>query len=165
MNTRCTLTLLFSVAGLATVPLVLAAQKLPTKGPRGPELRTGVVPIGSLGEPLGSYLEIEGIRVEGPKAGVGTLRVGTVNGRRLREPTPIWVENVDLPEARRCVLKGYEDCRMIGQPPALEEAAQESGKDVGRPQAVWQMQMFFVATSVVSPDGLRIREGDVNRKH
>ncbi len=152
--------LLFSVAGLATVPIVLVGQEHPTKAPRVPELRTGIVPIGSLGEPLGAYLKIEGTRVEGFKAGVRTLWVDTVNRKRLRQPVPIWVDNVALPEAERCVLKGYEDCRMIGQPPALEEAARESGKVIGQPQAGWQMQMFFVATSVVSPDGLRISEGE-----
>jgi hypothetical protein len=98
--------------------------------------------------------------VEGFKAGVRTLRVDTVNGRKLREPVPTWVDNVALPEAGRCVLKGYEDCRMIGQPPAVEEAARESGKVIGQPQAGWQMQMFFVATSVVSPDGLGTKGGD-----
>jgi hypothetical protein len=165
MKTRSIVILLFSVAGLVTIPIVLVGQEHPAKGPRVPELRTGIVPIGSLGEPLGRYLEIEGTRVEGFKLGVRTLRVDTVNGRKLREPIPIWVDNVDLPEAERCVLKGYEDCRMIVQPPAVEEAARESGKVIGQPQAGWQMQMFFVATSAVSPDGLRIGVGEGKRQH
>ena len=60
--------------------------------------------------------------------------------------------------------EGVEDCRMIGQPPAVEQAAREAGKAVGQPQAGWQMQMFFVATSVVSPDGLGVRGRNGKRK-
>jgi hypothetical protein len=154
---------LFSVAGLATVPLVLVAQQPPTRFPRI-ELRNSIVPTGSLGQPLGRYLTVEGLRVEDGKVGVRTLRVDTVNGQKLREPVFIWIENVDLPEGGRCVLKGYENCRMIGVPPAVVEAARESGKRVILPQAGWQMQMFFVATSVVSPNGLRIKE-DVGERN
>jgi hypothetical protein len=116
---------LFSVAGLATVPLVLAAQEARTRFPRI-ELRSGIVPTGSLGQPLGRYLTIEGLRVEEGRVGVGTLLVDTVNDQKLREPVIISIENVDLPEAKRCVLKGYENCRMIGLPPAVVEAARES---------------------------------------
>jgi hypothetical protein len=112
-----------------------------------------------LGQPLGRYLTIAGLRVEEGKVGVRTLRVDTVNGQQLREPVLIWIENVDLPEAERCVLKGYENCRMIGMSPAMAEAARESGKPVKLPQAGWQMRMFFVATSVVSPNELRLRQG------
>jgi hypothetical protein len=149
---------LFSVSGLATVPLVLVAQQPPTRFPRI-ELRNSIVPTGSLGQPLGRYLTVEGLRAEDGKVGVSTLMVDTVNGQKLREPVFIWIENVDLPEGVRCVLKGYENCRMIGVPPAVVEAARESGKRVELPQAGWQMKMFFVATSVVSPNGLRIKEG------
>ena len=163
MDTRRTIMSLFSVAGLATVPLVLVAQQPPTRFPRI-ELRNSIVPTGSLGQPLGRYLTIAGLRVEEGKVGVRTLRVDTVNGQKLREPVFIWIENVDLPEGGRCVLKGYENCRMIGLPPAVVEAARESGKRVRLPQAGWQMQMFFVATSVVSPNGLRIKE-DVGERN
>ena len=163
MNTRFTVTIPLLVIGFAIVPLVFAQRQDPSEAPRVPELRSGVVPLGSLGEPLGGYLRIEGVRAEGMKAGISTLRVDTVDGRRLREPVPIWVENVALPGAARLVLKGYEDCRMIGQPPAVEQAAREAGKAVGEPQAGWQMQMFFVATSVVSPDGLRLKQVDGKR--
>jgi hypothetical protein len=149
---------LLAVGLVATVPLVLAAQQAPTRFPRI-ELRNSIVPTGSLGQPLGRYLTVEGLRAEEGKVGVSTLWVDAVNGQKLREPIPIWIENVDLPEAKRCVLKGYENCRMIGLPPAAVEAARESGKRVKLPQAGWQMQMFFVATSVVSPKELRIREG------
>jgi hypothetical protein len=149
---------LFSVAGLATVPLVVTAQQPSTRFPRI-ELRNGIVPTGSLGQLLGRYLTIEGLRVEEGRVGVNTLLVDTVNGQKLPEPVPIWIENVDLPEAERCVVKGYENCHMIGLPPAVVEAARESGKRVRLPQAGWQMKMFFVATSVVSPNELRIRDG------
>ncbi len=127
MNTGATATFLFPVVGLATIPFVFAGQQHPTKAQSVPQLRTGIVPIGSLGEPLGPYFKIEVTRVEGYKAGARTLRVDAVNGQRLREPIPIWVDNVALPVAERCILKGCEESRLIGQPPAVEEAARVSG--------------------------------------
>lgn len=159
MNKACTLMLLISGVGLATAPHTLPAQQRSLRPPRV-ELQNGIIPVGSLGEPLGRYLKVEGIREEEGKVGVSTLRVDTVNGRKLREPVDIWVENLDLPEGERCVLKGYENCRMIGDPPAVMEAARESGRKFGLRQAGWQMQMFFTSTSVVSPNGLRIGEAD-----
>jgi hypothetical protein len=53
---------------------------------------------------------------------------------------------------------------MIGKPPAVEAAARESGKiETNRSQGVWQIQMFFVATSVVSAKGLEIEEAGGKR--
>lgn len=158
MDARHTVMLLLPVAGLATAPVALAGEGSPMPPPRRPELRSGIVPVGSLGQPLGRYLRIEGVRGEGFKAGVSTLLVDTVDGQKLREPVPIWVENVDLPGLQRCVLKGHENCRMIGLPPAVEEAARESGEEVSLPQAKWQMQMYFVAASIVSPKEIRVRQ-------
>ena len=123
---------------------------------KAPVLRTGVVPIGSLGLPLGAYVTIDGVRADGGKAGTSTLRVETVNGRKLPEPVAIWVENLKLPKDTRCKLKGYESARMIGKPPAKFAAAKENGKDEPGPQAAWQVQLYFVALSAVEPEGLQV---------
>ncbi len=154
MNTRGTVLFLFSVAGLINVPLVIAEQ------PGKPETPGMMVPIGRLGQPLGSYLKIEGVRAENSKS--PALRVDTVNGRKLRQSVEVAVSNVDLPKAERCVLKGYENGQMIGQPPAVVEAAREAGKEIVEHQAAWQMHMFFVATSVVPPNALQIRGNERN---
>lgn len=150
MSTRHGVPILFLIATLTTVPLVLAGEQ------QDPGPCPETTPIGKLGHPLGHYLKIEGIRAEEGKVGVCTLLVDTVNGQKLKKPVEIWIENVKLLEGRRCVLKGYESCRMIGLPPALEAAARESGEKVNQVQAAWQMRFYFVATSVVSPNDLRI---------
>ena len=128
---------------------------------KAPVLRTGVVPIGSLGLPLGAYVTIDGVRLDGGKVGTSTHRVDAVNGRKLPEPAAIWVDNLKLPKDTRCKLKGYESARMIGKPPAKFAAAKENGKDEPAPQAAWQVQLYFVALSVVEPQGLQVPdEGD-----
>ncbi len=144
-----------------SLPLLLAAagflicQTGAASAP--PILHAGDVPLGSLGHPVGSYLTIEGIRLEGFKTGVSTLRVDTVNGQKLKEPVAIWIDNLDLPRARRCKIKGYETLRMIGKPPAEVKAAEEAGGEAGLPQAGWQVQLYFVSLSVVEPGCLQIR--------
>jgi hypothetical protein len=127
-----------------------------------PTLRSGDVPIGSLGFSVGRYLTVEGVRVDGIKTGVQTLHVDTVNGVKLSEPVAIWVDNIDLlPENKRCVLKGYETLRMVGSPPAYFYAAKEAGQTApGRPQAGWQISLYFVATSVISPSDLKVEKGN-----
>lgn len=113
------------------------------------------VPAGRLGHPLGTYLKIEGVRIEGPKTGGRTLLVDTVNGRKLAPPTDVAVENVEsLPASTRCILRGYETGGMVGLPPAVEKAAKEEGKSVNLPQAGWQFRRWFVVTSVVEPKDL-----------
>jgi hypothetical protein len=125
-----------------------------------PALHTGDVPIGSLGAPVGSYLTIEGLRFDGMKTGFQTLLVDTVNGDKLNKPVAIGVENIDaLPKDVRCVLKGYETFQMVGPPPAYFAAAKEAGREVTRPQAGWQVRLFFMATSVVAPKGLTVEKG------
>jgi hypothetical protein len=121
-------------------------------------LRSGSVPIGSLGHPLGAYLTIDGARLDGPKRGVSTLLAEAVNGERLAQPVVIWVDNVDLPAGQRCRIKGYETARMIGMPPARIAAEREQGRDAPEPQAAWQVNLYFVALSVVTPPGLAIRK-------
>ena len=81
------------------------------------------VPRGLLGNKLGTYLTIEGVRDEsGFKVGIRTLLVDTVGGKKLDKPVAVWVNNLDLPAKQRCVLKRYETGMMIGTPPAVLEA-------------------------------------------
>ena len=116
------------------------------------------IPKGRLGHPLGSYLTIEGLRAEAGKVGTQTLLVDTINGKKLNEPIGIWIDNVaSLPEGERCVIKGYETGKMIGTPPAVIQAAKESGRDVAGPQAVWQFRRFFVMISSVQPESLTVK--------
>jgi hypothetical protein len=122
-----------------------------------PILHTGDVPIGSLGHTLGTYLTIEGIRVDAGKTGTSTVQVDTVNGRKLSTHVHIWVDNLDLPKDKRCKIKGYETARMIGKAPAEFAAAEEKGQEAPGPQAEWQVQLYFIALSVLEPEGLRIR--------
>ncbi len=114
------------------------------------------VPAGRLGFPLGTYLRLEGVRVEGPKYGGRTLLVDSIDGKKLDTPIDIGIENVDaLPEERRCILRGYETGQMIGTPPAVKEAAKEEGKVIASPQAGWKFYRYFIVLSVVEPKDLK----------
>ena len=111
------------------------------------------LPAGRLGPPLGTYLQIEGVRLESGKVGTRTLLVDTVDGRQLVEPIGVWIENVPdpgLPAGVRCVLRGYESGEMIGIPDAVLEA-----ENLPAPQAAWQFRRYFVMTSAVEPGSLR----------
>src|SRR5258708_4778174 len=131
---------------LALVTLLVARSDRPLRAldDKAPVLSGGRVPIGSLGHRLGDYLTIEGT-VEndaGTRPG-DRLFVTKVNGKALDQPTWINIEGLstrDLPDETRCVLKGYENVRMVGQPPALFAAAREAGKPApDRVQAGWQL--------------------------
>ncbi len=114
------------------------------------------VPAGRLGFPLGTYLRVEGVRVEGPKYGGRTLLVDRINGKKLDTPIDIGIENVDsLPKGTRCILRGYETGKMIGTPPAIEEAAREEVKVDTPPQAGWKFYRYFIIISVVEPKDLK----------
>ncbi len=92
------------------------------------------------------------------KTGIETLLIDRINGKRLDHPIGIWVDNMDLPPAQfRCILKGYETVRMLGTPPAVEQAAREAGKDISLPQAGWKMQLYFVALSDVALKDVAIK--------
>ena len=121
---------------ILAAPLDYADPKAHAGPPTATILRPWEVPIGSLGFPLGSYLTLEGKRADGMKTGIETLLIDRINGKRLDHPIGIWVDNMDLPPAQfRCILKGYETVRMLGTPPAVEQAAREAGKDISLPQA------------------------------
>ena len=143
------ITCLFSIATSAS------GKSLPQK----PTLQPGDLPIGELGYPIGSYLVIEGKRVDGIKTGVSTLAVSKVNGNELKKVIHIWIDNIDLPKGKKCIIKGYETFKTLGVPPAVIQAAEENNKDVTMPQWGWQVWFYFIATSVVSPKELKIQSG------
>lgn len=114
------------------------------------------VPVGRLGFPLGTYLRIEGVRVDGLKHGERTLLVDTINGKKLGRPMDVAIENVDsLPKGTRCILRGYEMGQMIGTPPAVEQAAREENRVITLPQAGWGFRQYFIVIAVVEPKGLQ----------
>jgi len=107
------------------------------------------IPQGRLGHPLGTYLTIEGVRAETGKVGVQTLLVDTINGKKLDQPVGIWIDNVELPEGQRCIIRGYESGKMIGLPFEVAKA-----ENIPLPQAGWQFFRYFMMTSAVQPQGL-----------
>lgn len=136
-------------ARLFGVLIVVAVIASAGEAGERPVLHPGDVPIGGLGHPLGTYLTIEGVREEEGKVGVCTLRVDTINGKKLDKPTSIWIDNLDLPPKMRLAIKGYETMRMVGAPPAAEAAAAEAGKPFVPPQLGWQVQCYFIAIKVL----------------
>jgi hypothetical protein len=111
------------------------------------------IPTGRLGYKLGTYLTIEGIRLEKGKVGVQTLSVDTINGKKIAPPIGIWVDNIEsLPEAERCIIRGYESGKMIGIPDEVIEK-----ENLSQSQAGWQFYRYFIVTSVVEPIDLQIK--------
>jgi hypothetical protein len=156
------LKLALQILALCACPVLVSGQTPSAeKRPDRPTLRTGEVPVGLLGRRLGDYLTIEGSRYD-PKPAMmvdtsRTLLVDTVNGKKLPKPVRIWVSTVRvLPKEGRCVLKGYESGRMSGIPPGAFKAAEEVGKPIEPRTQVWGWEYHFVATSAVSPKGLKI---------
>lgn len=103
-------------------------------------------PVGLLGYPIGSYLTIEGVRAEQGKVGVHTLLVDTINGHKLDKPVGLWIENQELPQGERRVLKGYETGEWIGTP---DEVLRATGGPA--PQAKWQFGFLFVVIGDEQP--------------
>jgi hypothetical protein len=145
-------------AGLCALAIPLVGGQSPPAAPGGGGGEGGrpLPPHGILGDHLGAYLTVEGVKFENGWAGEQTLRVDRVNGKRLKKPVTIGVRNLKLPSKKRCVLKGYESGKMIGDPPAAIEAAKEQGKEIVVGQAGWQWEPYFVALIVVEPKGLKL---------
>jgi hypothetical protein len=147
-----------AAAGLCALAIPLVGGQSPAAAPGGGGGEEGRPrpPRGILGDHLGAYLTVEGVRATEGLVGTQTLLVDRVNGKRLKKPVAIWVRNLILPSKKRCVLKGYESGRMIGDPPAAIEAAKEQGKEIVVGQAAWQWEPYFVALIVVEPKGLKL---------
>ena len=127
-------------------------------------------PGGLLGDQLGTYLTIEGVKSEGVKDESGTLVVDTVNGTKLDKPISLVIRGavvvdhnlqparLELPAKKRCILRGFESGEMIGVPPAVAVAAKERGWPVvPMSPKHWQWRSYFVALLVVEPNGLELR--------
>lgn len=145
-----------TVAVLGSLSETLADEPVPDFGKGGRRLLRPRGPEGILNNRLGAYLTIEGVRAEGFKTGTRTFLVDTVNGKKLPKPVSIWVQNLDLPPRKRCVLKGYENGKMIGTAPAEAAAAKEQGKRFIPVQANWQWAPYFVVLIVKAPKDLRL---------
>src|SRR5262245_19016778 len=154
----------YSLIGTAAIACIFATPRAsaePTAPGGGKVIAAPPMPAGKLGTYLGEYLTIEGVRAELAQGKVGkqTLIVDTVGGKKLDKPIHMWVQNLELPAEKRCVLKGYELGEMIGTPPAVIAAAKEQGRtDVGASQAAWQWRPYFVVLIAVEPKGLEVRE-------
>jgi RNA polymerase sigma factor (sigma-70 family) len=152
-------------------PLTTAGQPpVVSAAPGGSEVIRPIQPPAVLGDRLGEYLTIEGVKIEGGKVESETLLVDTVNGKKLDRPIPLPVRGsshlgppLDLPAKTRCVLKGYELGEMIGRPPAEYAAARERGQDpeelMKRDATAWRWRPYFVALIAVEPNGLVIPKG------
>jgi len=137
---------------LIAIALAFTALNAVSAPPQIPDENRRIdAPIGLLGYTIGSYLTIEGVRMEKGKVGVRTLLVDTIGEYKLDKPIPIWVEKCDLPSGERCVLKGYETGRWIGIP---DEVGKAEGK---MSQFFFQFDFYFIVTSVVQPQTLKTK--------
>lgn len=127
-------------------------------------------PGGLLGDQLGTYLTIEGVKSEGVKVESGTLVVDTVDGKKLDKPISLVIRGasvvnqnlrparLEIPAKQRCIFKGFESGEMIGVPPAVSAAAKEQGwQEVPMSPVHWQWRPYFVALVVVEPNDLELR--------
>ncbi len=143
------------LAAIVFGTLVLAPEMPRPKTPRAhvdPAQLASEYPMGYLGYPVGTYVQIEGVRQEQGKVGTHTLLVDTLCGEKLKSPVPIWLDNLKppgLPTGKRCVLRGYESVRMVGVPDGVAKA-----ENLPVPQAAWHMERYFIITSVLEPASL-----------
>lgn len=156
---RITWTLPTAIVTAAIVAATAYAFQQPGPGnmpARTTVLHNGKVPIGSLGKPLGTYVTIEGKRyphrVEGSQ---WVLVVSKVDGKKLAKPVNLWIDNIGRMSAKgQIVLKGYENARMVGVPPAYATASREDHEKPPawtlRPNVKWQMELYFTVLKVVS---------------
>lgn len=168
----------FVYSSIGCAVAVVCALGLATafgQSPAGPGVAQGKAvgprqPGGLLGDQLGKYLTIEGVKAEGGKVETGTLLVDTVDGKKLDKPILVVIRSqvytlsridhpvsLALPTKERCVFKGFESGEMIGVPPAVVAAAEEQGrKDVPISPKAYQWRPYFVALIVVEPKGLEL---------
>jgi hypothetical protein len=123
----------------------------------GDLLSKAVVVVGTLEKPLGTYVTVEGVRENGIKSGVGTLHVDTVNGKKLETPVSVVLENLDLQDGTRYVLRGYETVEMVGQPADPEHPGRPM------PQAGFQLRPLFRAVEIKSQNGVLMASGGVSK--
>lgn len=152
VNTKALLACALLLVLVAGALLLAQAQKTPPS-PAGEHVSTvpyweignRVQILGTLGQPIGTYLRLEGKRVGQAKVptktGPGDFRVEKVNGKPLAQPLTLWSEPVKAwPMGTRGVVEGYETGEMIGVP---EEVLARTGRPA--PQAVWQFSVHFIS--------------------
>ncbi len=153
-----------------TIPLALGQLPVAPGGTNTETVKPRQ-PGGLLGDQLGTYLTIEGVKSEGAKIETGTLLVDTVDGKKLDKPISLVIRGasvvnqnlqpaaLNLPAKHRCIFKGFESGKMIGVPPAVSAAAKEQGwQEVPMSPVQWQWRPYFVALVVVEPKGLELRK-------
>lgn len=137
------------IAVAAGVLAVLASGlQTPTSVPYR-ELGRTVQIVRMFEEPLGTKLTLTGHRFGNSSRpsmmGGGNFRVETVNGRKLKQPLALWVNEVKtLPSGAFRKLIGYETGGMIGAP---SFANREYGTQM---QAGWQFRVELKVLRVLN---------------
>lgn len=107
------------------------------------------IPLGHLGQPLGTWLHIECVRDAHGKVGPHDVVIDRIDGRTCEPPIAMRIENLAIPAGERVLAAGYETGRWIGVPLAVAEA-----EGIPLSQAGWQFAHAFVVTSVQAPDAV-----------
>ena len=147
-----------SVCLTCVLALTPVANAQTARTPNGGKAVDAYYPRVLLGSRPGTYLTIEGVSGHEVKGGRDFLVVDTVNDKKLDKPIPVPVSNVRLPEGERCLLKGYELGEMVGQPPAVREAAKEQGIELPPSALPWRWQPYFVVLIPLEPKTLKLTE-------
>lgn len=158
--------LLFFIAAVMVAAMsVTRADKGPSTEPmqlQPMRLQIGMVPVGTLGIPIGQLVLLEGTRIDGNKYGDRTMKIEKINGKAVTSPMEISINNVHLPKNQRCVIRGYETMYMRGSPPAYEQLAKlKKQPPPPQPQMGWQVFCEFVALEAVEPQSLKIEKPDL----
>lgn len=136
-------------------PLVLAhGRQPPTLAPQPPrtvrytDIGQSVNIIGAYGQPLGTYLMLQGRRVgtavNSTKSGPDNFLVEKVNGKALASPISATIERVGaLPAGTPCTVEGYETGEMVGV--SADVVAHMGGV---QPQTALQFRVRFVSLKV-----------------
>ena len=130
------------------------------------DVGTRVEVIGLLGTPIGQWVTIEGARPatvpgKGGKHATrgGEFRVDRMNGRTLRQPVFVAVDNIQrIPVDTPCTFSGYETGAMAGVP---EDVLLHTGHRKPSPRAAtvwgWRFDLRFVVMKVVRPASVHAR--------
>jgi len=98
---------------------------------------------GSLGQPLGSRLVVEGVRAERVMMG-NPLLISVVDGKALKHPVAIEIHGkVQIEPGKQYRLEGYESGAFDSSP--------DWTVGEGVPQQPFQFYSFFVVTKVLEP--------------
>jgi hypothetical protein len=104
------------------------------------QLNDSVTIIGSLGQPLGTYIKIEGNIPDQPILMANPLAVDTVNGKKLDKPILIEIHTSDqFKKNVRYQFRGYETGGMVSTPTDPEDHSGNPG-----PQVIYHFAVWFV---------------------